>query len=224
MLKYFKYVLTLIGSRLSKSTLMQIQASVNYLRTGRWFRDHSFTIGRRVGSAQHVWTVVINRVRNKKVLYLEFGVASGRSIKYWSRKLKHPDTMLHGFDSFEGLPEDGGPWRKGQFDTMGRIPETDDPRVRFFKGWFDQVLPSYSIPAHEVLVINMDADLYSSTIYVLRHLRPHIKRGTYIYFDEMNHVEHEPRAFDEFIRESGLQFKLVAVDMTMAFCCFECLG
>jgi len=224
MLKHFKYLLTLIGSRLSDAGLMQIQASVNYLRTGRWFRDHSFTIGRRVRSAQDVWTVVIDRVRNKKVLYLEFGVASGESMKYWSRELKHPDAMLHGFDSFEGLPADGGPWRKGQFDTMGRIPEIHDPRVRFFKGWFDQVLPSYSIPAHEVMVVFMDADLYSSTICVFRHLRPHIKRGTYIYFDEMNHPEHEPRAFDEFIRESGLQFKLVAVDMTMAFCCFECLG
>ncbi len=80
------------------------------------------------------------------------------------------------------------PWYKGQFDASGRVPITDDPRVRFFKGWFTQVLPRYYLRAHDVLVINMDADLYSSTIYVLNYLRPHIKPGTLIYFDEMNHV------------------------------------
>jgi hypothetical protein len=145
-------------------------------------------------------------------------------MRYWSRVLKHPGTILHGFDSFEGLPEKGGLWAKGQFSTDGKIPQIDDPRVRFFKGWFNDVLPTYSLPPHETLVINMDADLYSSTIYVLRHLRPQIKSGTFIYFDEMNHMEHEPRALDEFMAESGLQFRVVCTDKTMAFVFFECIG
>ena len=222
MLVYFKYLLTVIGSRLSNRCLLQIQAPVNYLKIGRWMRDHGFSINHRVPTRQDVWAVVVNQVRNRKVLYLEFGVAWGSSIKYWSRELKNPESMLHGFDSFEGLPEEGGPWSKGEFNTMGRVPEINDPRVQFFKGWFDQVLPSYSIPAHDALVINMDADLYSSTIYVLRFLRSYIRPGTFIYFDEMIHVEHEAHAFDEFIKESGLQFRLVSTDMTMAHCCFEC--
>jgi len=223
MLIYFKYLLTVIGRRLSNRSLLYIQASMNYLKIGRWMRDQGFSINHRVRSRQDVWAVVVNQVRNRKVLYLEFGVAWGSSMECWSRELKHPEAMLHGFDSFEGLPEEGGPWNKGQFNTMGRIPEIHDPRVLFFKGWFDQVLPTYSIPAHDVLVINMDADLYSSTIYVLRHLRIYIRPGTFIYFDEMIHVEHEARAFDEFIKESGLQFKLVSTDMAMAHCCFECI-
>ncbi|MDH4188472.1 MAG: TylF/MycF family methyltransferase [Nitrospira sp.] len=137
---------------------------------------------------------------------------------------RDPGAILHGFDSFEGLPEESGPWTKGQFGTNGRIPHTEDPRVRFFKGWFNEVLPTYSLPPHEVLVINMDADLYSSTIFVLRQLRPNIKQGTLIYFDEMNHPEHEPRAFDEFIAESGLKFRVVSADKTLAFVMFECIG
>jgi len=74
------------------------------------------------------------------------------------------------------------------------------------------------------LAINMDADLYSSTIYVLRYLRPYIKPGTLIYFDEMNHMEHELRVFDEFMAESRLRFKVGSVDKTLAFVFFECIG
>ncbi len=98
-----------------------------------------------------------------------------------------------------------------------------DSRVKFFKGWFDQVLPNYSPPEHDVLVVNLDADLYSSTIYVLRWLRPHLRGRTFIYFDEMNHVDEEPRAFDEFVAESGLRFRALAADQTLAFVAFELL-
>jgi hypothetical protein len=70
----------------------------------------------------------------------------------------------------------------------------------------------------------MDADLYSSTIYVLRFLRPHIKQGTYIYFDEMTHVEHEPRAFEEFMKESGLKFRPVSGDKGLDSVFFQCEG
>ena len=100
----------------------------------------------------------------------------------------------------------------------------DDPRVSFFKGWFDKVLPTYTVPDHGRLVLVMDADLHSSTTFVLQHLRPWIRAGTQIYFDEMNHLEHEPRAFDEFMRETGLKFKPIAADRTLTYACFECVA
>lgn len=68
----------------------------------------------------------------------------------------------------------------------------------------------------------MDADLYSSTIYVLRHLRPHIKPGSFIYFDEINHIDQEARAFEEFLGESGLQFRAVCADKTLTYAFFQC--
>jgi O-methyltransferase len=219
----FKYCLTRIGACISPRALIEIQALVNYLRVGRWMRDHDFFFERRVSSREEVWQVILDQVRSEKVLYLEFGVAYGESIKHWARELKHPDAMLHGFDSFEGLPEEAGPWKKGQFSSGGCVPNIPDPRVRFFRGWFDRSLPSYSLPPHDVLMINMDADLYSSTVFVLRCLRPYIKKGTFIYFDEMNHVEHEPHAFDDFLRESGCKFKPICADKTLAFVAFECV-
>jgi len=184
--------------------------------------NHGFFFPERVSSKEEIWARMISKVRDQKVLYMEFGVASGASMRYWVRELKNPTAVFHGFDSFEGLPEGGGPWYKGQFDALGRLPIIDDSRVSFFKGWFDQVLPHYHLPAHDVLVINMDADLYSSTIYVLNYLRSQIKPGTLIYFDEMNHLDHELRAFEEFISQNSIKFSPICADTTLAHVSFEC--
>ena len=224
MLNFFKYLLTCIGARLSPRGVVQVQALTNYLRTGHWMKAHHFFFPSRVADRYAVYQAIAARVAARKVLYLEFGVAAGASMRWWSRALKNPESVLHGFDSFEGLPETVGPWRQGQFDRRGEPPVIDDPRVKFFKGWFDQVLPAYSICPLEVLVVNLDADLYSSTIYVLRWLRPQLKPGTLVYFDEMNHADQEQRAFEEFMQESGIKFKPVAADKTLAFVAFECLG
>ncbi len=223
MLNWFKYFLTVVGEKMPASWLIQVQAFVNYLRLGGWLRDHGFIFPQRVRNREAVWTEVAKQVANRPVLYLEFGVFQGAATRFWSNALKHPDTIIHGFDSFEGLPDDGGPWSKGQFDVKSQMPVMADQRVKFFKGWFDQVLPTYTVPPHELLVLNLDADLYSSTIYVLRQLRPWIKPGTFIYFDEMNHLEHEPRALKEFMAETGLRFGPVCADRTLAFVFIKCL-
>ena len=130
-----------------------------------------------------------------------------------------PGIEIAWIHSFEGLPEAAGPWTKGQFRTDGKAPKIDDPRISFYIGRFDQTLPAYQPPLHDQLVVNLDADLYSSTIFVLRTLRPHLKSGTGVYFDEMNHVDHEPRAFDEFVAESGLKFRPICADRTLAYVC-----
>jgi hypothetical protein len=219
-----KHLLNSLGRRLPKRYLTDLQAALNYMHAGRWMRDHGFEFKSRVQNREAVWAACVDQVKLKRVLYLEFGVASGRSIQYWSEHLINPESQLHGFDSFEGLPESGGPWVKGQFATGGAVPMVDDKRVRFFKGWFDAVLPTYTLPPHDVLVINIDVDLYSSAICVLRFMRPHIRPGTFIYFDEMNHPEHEQRAFHEFLEESRLRFRSVISDKTLAAVLFECVG
>lgn len=216
----------MLGSKFSKRNLHKLQMVVNYMRLGHWMSTHDFCFKNRVRDRYSVFDAVARQIHQKHVLYLEFGVFRGESMRYWSRELKHPDTKLHGFDSFEGLPEDfdvDGPYSKGHFDVGGMVPNINDSRVQFFKGWFDQILPNYSIPEHDVLVINLDADLYSSTILVLRHLRPLIKPGTFIYFDNMSRPEHEPRAFDEFMKESGLKFIPVCADKSLNNAFFQCI-
>lgn len=218
----FKEMLTRLGARLSASQLDHLKASLNYMLVGRWMVSHGYSFPDRKSSREEVWKEILDRVGEGKVLYLEFGVASGTSMRFWAKNLTDPRAELHGFDSFEGLPESGGIWQKGQFDAGGKVPQIDDARVRFHKGWFDATLPAFDIPEHDVLIVNVDADLYSSTIFVLRELRPYFQRGTFLYFDEMNHVEHEPRAFDEFMKESGLRFDGLCADQTLAFVAFQC--
>ena len=59
---------------------------------------------------------------------------------------------------------------------------------------------------------------------MLRQFAPHICAGTFIYFDEMNHVEDEPKAFDELMRDTGLKFRPVSADRTLERVFFECIG
>jgi len=87
-------------------------------------------------------------------MYLEFGVFEGNSIRYWSKLLRNPGSMLHGFDSFEGLPETfKADHPKGGFALDDSLPKFSDPGIRLFKGWFNKTLPTYAMPAHEELVI-----------------------------------------------------------------------
>jgi O-methyltransferase len=223
-LREFKQTLTWIGRWIPQGVLSQMESAVNYLKVGRWMAEHGFNFTNRVPNRLAVWEVITRQIGDQPVLYLEFGVAAGGGIRYWCANLRHPETVLHGFDSFEGMPASGGPWVKGQFSTHGQIPEIHDPRVRFFKGWFEQILPNYTAPFHSILILNLDADLYSSTSYVLRQLQPYIRKGAFIYFDEMNIPEHELKAFDEFIHATGLKFAPVAADNTLTHVCFRCLG
>jgi hypothetical protein len=219
---YFKYFLTRVGAFLSARVVYSLNASINYLEVGRWMRAKGYDTSRRLSRRAELFDLVGKQVCNREVLYLEFGVFEGAATRYWSKLLLNPNSKLHGFDSFEGLPESWLPHRhKSYFSTHGAIPQIDDNRVEFFKGWFDETLSKYKCPPHEVLVINLDADLYSSTICVLKALQTDIVPGTYIYFDEFNHRDHELKAFDEFINETGMKFSLVGATRALQHIVFR---
>ncbi len=131
-----------------------------------------------------------SRFANREpVDYLEFGVAGGYSFNDWMQLNKNPSSRFYGFDSFEGLPEH---WHtdapKGAYTTGGTIPKTDDPRAQFIVGLFQQTVENFArnFKPQNRLVLHMDADLYSSTLYCLMNFNSHIKPGTIILFDEFN--------------------------------------
>ena len=63
---------------------------------------------------------------------------------------------------------------------LRKLPRFDDPRVRLVKGWFNDTLPPFlrEFRPHPTLILHLDADLYSSTIFVLRQMKPHLRPGT----------------------------------------------
>jgi Macrocin-O-methyltransferase (TylF) len=227
LLRSFKRALTQVGAQAPDPWLHQLQMVVNYMKLGRWMSQRGFSVPERVRDRNSVFAAVADRVADRRVLYTEFGVFRGASTRYWSAALRNPGSHLHGFDSFQGLPEDfdvAGPYVKGTFDVAGKPPVIDDPRVQFFVGWFDDTVPKYTPPAHDTLVMCMDADLYSSTKVVLDHFKPWIKAGTFIYFDDMSRPDHEPRAFDEFMQQTGLRFNVVSTEESLNCTFFECIG
>lgn len=220
--RHTKYLLTRIGEHTPSKVLHLFDACVNFLSAGHWLHSHGYCLPTRVEGSKQLFELLGQRLKDAQVLYLEFGVYKGASMRLWSQLLHHPKAMLHGFDSFEGLPES---WRmvcaRGDFDTSGQVPTIHDPRVSLFKGWFEDTLPRYTPPNNECLVINIDCDLYSSAKTVLKHLEPYIKVGTYIYFDEFNNREHELKAWDEFTSKPEMQFELIAADVTLTHVLFR---
>jgi hypothetical protein len=132
--------------------------------------------------------------------YLEFGVYQGDTIRYWSEIATAPSSRFFGFDSFEGLPEDWGQYPKGHFSVGGAIPQIADPRVSFVRGWFHETLPPF-LQGHQPrnrLVVYLDADLYSSTLFVLATLDRFLVPGAVLIFDEFNDFRHEFRALRDY--------------------------
>jgi hypothetical protein len=129
-------------------------------------------------------------LKSVPVDYLEFGVFQGESMRAWLSLSPHPESRFHGFDSFEGLPEDWatGQKEKGHFSTGGQIPDIDDSRVRFRKGWFHETLPAFmeSYKPQNRLVVHLDADLFSSTLCVLMNIDKIVAPGTVMIFDDFN--------------------------------------
>ena len=82
-------------------------------------------------------THALGLVKNKG-LFLEFGVASGRTISHIANVTKKP---IVGFDSFQGLPES---WRTGFPAGHFGVPVPKVPEnVTLIKGWFSDTLPAF---------------------------------------------------------------------------------
>lgn len=134
-------------------------------------------------------------------LYLEFGVRTGRTIEHIARINQR--RTVHGFDSFEGLPEawSGYSMDKGAFSGEG-IPEVPS-NVELHVGWFDETLPGF-VESHPepVAFVHIDSDLYSSAKTILDVLADRLVPGSIIVFNEYfnypNWQQHEFRAFQEF--------------------------
>jgi hypothetical protein len=219
-----KLALTRLGARCSQPLIYSLNGAFNYLHVGWWLRANGFDVPVRVRTRYELFDLVAADAGDRDVLYLEFGVHAGVSMRYWSRTLTSPSAKLHGFDSFLGLPHDwmleGHP--RGYFSTEGSVPVVDDPRVKFFAGWFDETLPRYEWPEHEVLFVMLDADLYSSTQTVLAEVREHLVPGSYLYFDQFHHRGDELRAFAELVDEHrDLRFRVVGATRELSSVLFQ---
>lgn len=157
--------------------------------------------------------------------YLEFGVASGKSFDWFMSQNSHAESRFFGFDTFDGLPEDWGPFKKGAFSNNNEMPLIKDFRGKYLKGLFQQTIPSFfpELDAGRRNVLMMDADLWSATLYVLTSFAPFLKKGDIIFFDEFVVPTHEFKAFLDFTQSYYINLELIAAANNYYFVAFKVL-
>lgn len=133
-------------------------------------------------------------------VYFEFGCHSGRTFSAAvraARFLGMEDARFYAFDSFEGLPptdpEQDGFFRAGAYATsraaFERIVERNTgwrPTPEYVvQGFYnDSLTPQLQARMPKAGVIHIDVDLYSSTVDVLRFVKPLLTIGTVLIFDD----------------------------------------
>jgi hypothetical protein len=160
-------------------------------------------------------------------LWLEFGVASGRTINFVAQRT---DRTILGFDTFQGLPSRWALWHpKGYFDAGGKMPVVRE-NVVLIVGEFRDTLPGVVAQNQplEVAFLHVDSDLYSSAGTILQELETGFHAGTIVVFDEFVtlYPDDESRAFREFLVAAPRAFRYlggsldgsVAIEFTSERC------
>lgn len=147
-------------------------------------------------------------------LVLEFGVFKGGTINYLAKLC--PKSMIHGFDSFAGLPSDG----RTDWDVDFSVPGLPlvPANVTLHPGYFETTVPPYfTALAREprpISLVHIDCDIFTSTMTVLWHMRRFIKPGDIFVFDELMNYDgfesHEFLALYMILAELGLDFEWLA--------------
>jgi len=152
--------------------------------------------------------------------YIEFGVYSGTSINFFSKKLNN--KKIYGFDSFEGLKEDwvGTSVPKGTFNLNKKIPQLENNVVPV-TGWIQDTLPIFLKEKNpKINFVHMDVDTYESSKFILESIKPNLAKGSIILFDELYNFEGwdvgEYKALREVFNDNEYKFLSFATDSSQA--------
>ncbi|MFO0626498.1 MAG: class I SAM-dependent methyltransferase [Polyangiales bacterium] len=156
---------------------------------------------------------------------LEFGVRYGLSARVLAA---HTDRVVHGFDSFEGLPLAWGALPPGAFTMERHAPELP-ANVALHVGRFDETLPGFVAAMREApALIHVDSDLYESARTVLRALGPRVPAGCVLLFDEYLGNEawrdDEHRAWTECAAAFGWRAEVVGASLVTGQVALRVLG
>jgi len=153
-------------------------------------------------------------IHKPDTLWLEFGVASGRTINYISQ---FTTEKVYGFDSFEGLSEKWWlSFEKGAFNMNGTLPQVNE-NVELIKGWFNEtLLPFIQLHNKKISFIHMDTDLYSSTKYIFDIVKDYIDTDCIFVFDELVNCPEddteEIKTFCEYILENNVEYEWIGMN------------
>jgi O-methyltransferase len=169
------------------------------------------------------WVIEKEELQTAAINYMEFGVAQGQSFRWHLSQNSNPASRFYGFDTFTGLPEDFGVYKKGMFNNNNEVPVVEDKRAAFYQGLFQQTLPGFQkeLDNSRRNVMMMDADLYSATLYVLTSMAAYLKKDDIIFFDEFSVPTHEFKAFHDFIQSFPFRLELIGAANNYYFSAFK---
>lgn len=145
----------------------------------------------------------LSQVTVEDGVHTEFGVYKGESLGFIANRI---DSVVYGFDSFQGLPDD---WffgvGKGAFSLGGEAPHVDtlQRNFRLVVGPFTDSIPIFLKAINKPLAfMHVDCSLYASARDVLNGMADRIVPGTIAVFDEYFNYpgwqQHEHKALQEF--------------------------
>jgi hypothetical protein len=175
-----------------------------------YVEEHMFLVPSNFENRYELLEYAVQKVSVKDGLWLEFGVYKGDTIKYIAARTS---ALVHGFDSFEGNPDDWrSEYRKGAFalDEIPLFPEN----VLIEKGFFQDSIPRFlKKNDRPVAFIHIDCDLYSSTKVIFDLMGERLIKDSIVVFDEYFNYpgwkQHEFKAFIEFVENGKKTFEYI---------------
>ena len=165
----------------------------------RAFRDYRYT-DEHLKFVHILEAMNYARIAELPAVYFEFGCHSGRTFSAAvraARYLKMIDARFFAFDSFQGLPEtnhaEDGYFQSGTFATgvdefvrlVRGLSGLSLDRKNIIEGFYEKSLtPGLQASLPKAGVVHIDVDLYSSTVEVLKFIKPLIVVGTVLVFDD----------------------------------------
>lgn len=192
----------------------KMEILLDLMRLGQWIKKNKTSkyFKTRLDLYRYLNQEILNDI---PIDFFEFGVYEGVSFKTWTEINKNSKSRFFGFDSFTGLPEK---WKtffssfpKGTFDTKGKLPLIKDNRVNFIKGYFQDTLTEFLanfIPKNQI-IIHIDVDLYTSSLFVLTSMDKHLTEGAIIIFDEFSSAHNEFKSFKNYSESYRKEYQVI---------------
>ena len=200
----------------------------DYLESGDQARNRVEDAETMVGTRQldHMQRCIVDVLtRNIPGDLIEAGVWRGGMTIFMRAVLmgyEITDRKVWVADSFAGLPKidrqhETFGWQGGDMAVSLETVRNNfarygllDEQVVFLKGFFSETLPTAAIP--QVSILRVDADLYESTMDVLRNVYSALSVGGYAIFDDYQNLPDCRRAIDEFRRNHGVTEEICRID------------
>lgn len=149
-------------------------------------------------------------------LFLDFGVDDGEATNILA--VAAPG-VVHGFDTFQGLPEDWGgtPHRRGAFSRNGKAPRLLS-NVRLHTDPLIQALPAF-LESHpdQVSFVRLNTRTHAATETVLDRMADRLSSGSILvfanYFNYPHWMRHEHRALREFAESRSRPYRYIGFDL-----------